>query len=295
MDPLIIEAAINGGTPKSKHAHVPRSVEEIVADACACLDAGAAIVHNHNDDPVIGGPGRHASAPYAEAWRRIRVRHPDAILYPTMAGGGPHTNIQERYAHIEELAALGLLRTGNIDPGTLNQGGLDGQGAPAASERVYQTTLADVRYMVDCCRSQRLGPNFSIWEPSFLRAAVAYHRAGKLPPGALVKLYFGGPSRLFGLLPTRAGLEAYLEMLEGTGLPWMVAVLGGDVTRGLAQMAIERGGHVRIGLEDYEGERSPRNADLVREIVALARNAGRDIATPAEAADLLGLPARQPA
>ena len=47
--PLIIEAAINGATSKEKNPHVPRTVDEIVESAFACLEAGAAIVHNHND------------------------------------------------------------------------------------------------------------------------------------------------------------------------------------------------------------------------------------------------------
>ena len=99
--PLVIEAAINGATPKSKNPHVPRSVDEIVDSALACIEAGASIVHNHNDEPNVGGSGRHASEPYAAAWSRILARYPDALLYPTYAGGGPHTDARERYAHID--------------------------------------------------------------------------------------------------------------------------------------------------------------------------------------------------
>ena len=51
----------------------------------------------------------------------------------------------------------------------------------------------------------------------------------------------------FGLPPTNKALDAYLEMLEGTDLPWAVAVIGGDVLEtGLAQRAIDMGGHVRV-------------------------------------------------
>ena len=82
-------------------------------------------------------------------------------------------------------------------------------------------------------------------------------------------------------------------MLCGTSLPWAVAVIGGDVTAcGMARLALERGGHVRVGLEDYAGPRTPTNAELVAEVVALARAAGRSVATPAQAARLLSLPAR---
>jgi len=291
MDPLIIEAAINGATPRAANPRVPRSVPEIVADACACIEAGAAIVHHHNDDGLLDG--RHDAAPYREAWTRIYERYPDALLYPTMGGGGPHTSIQERYAHVEALADAGLLRLALIDPGSVSLGPLDADGVPAAIDLVYQNTFADVRYMVDVCRRRGLGAHLSIFEPGFLRVALAYHAAGMLPVGVKVQLYFGGPGLPFGLPPTGASLAAYLAMLEGAGaaaLPWMVGVLAGDVSSALADLAITRGGHVRVGLEDYAGPGAPGNAELVADIVSRARRLSRPVATRQQAAQVLGLP-----
>jgi uncharacterized protein (DUF849 family) len=67
-------------------------------------------------------------------------------------------------------------------------------------------------------------------------------------------------------------------------------VLGGDVrATPLAEAAIRRGGHVRVGLEDYAGPHTPRNEELVAEIAELARSCGRPLATPVEAAKLLGV------
>jgi 3-keto-5-aminohexanoate cleavage enzyme len=285
--PLIIEAALNGATPRAMNEHVPRTVPEIIASACACIDAGAAMIHHHNDEGLLHG--RHASAPYREAWMEIRRRHPGVVLYPTMGGGGPHTTIRERYAHVEELADAGVLRMALIDPGSVSLGPLDGDALPAEIELVYQNTFADVRYMVDVCRARGLAAHVSIFEPGFLRVALAYHTAGRLPP-AKIQLYFGGPTLPFGLPPSPTSLDAYLTMLEGSGLPWMVGVLGGDVSERLALLAIERGGHVRVGLEDYAGPRQPRNEELVADIVTLARRCGRKIATPAQAAELLEVP-----
>mgnify|MGYP003381740257 CR=1 FL=1 len=54
--PVILEAAINGVTPQAKNANVPVAPEEIAADALACLDAGASIVHNHVDQLMVPGP-----------------------------------------------------------------------------------------------------------------------------------------------------------------------------------------------------------------------------------------------
>ncbi len=290
--PVIIEAAINGGTPKSRNPNTPRSIDEIVAEALACIAVGAAIVHNHNDEPVIGAPV-HAAAPYLEAYARIRERHPNAILYPTMGGGtlggAARVPMAERYSHVEALAAAGHLRVGLVDPGSVDLGGLDRDGLPAAVDAVYVNTYADTRYMIERCAAHRLGPSVSIFEPGFLRLALGYHAKGALPRGALIKLYFGGGRPGFGLPPTLPSLEAYLALLEGSGLPWSVAVLGGDVLNTIAEEALRRGGHLRVGLEDYAGPRTPRNVELVQEAVALVHRLGLHPATIAEAAEILGL------
>jgi 3-keto-5-aminohexanoate cleavage enzyme len=289
---VIIEAALNGGTPKSRNPHVPRSVDEIVADALACIEAGAAIVHNHNDDPVIGR-AIHAAGPYLAAYERIRAAAPDAILYPTMGGGVPGVRMAERYAHVEKLTRAGHLRMGLVDPGSLNFGGLDDTGKPSSTDAVYLNTYADTRYMIDWCSAHHLGPSISIFEPGFLRLALGYERAGALPAGALVKLYFSTGNPGFGLPPTVPSLDAYCAMLDGTGLPWSVAVLGGDVLGTIAAEAVRRGGHLRVGLEDYAGPRQPSNVKLVREAVALVQALGGHAASIAEAAAILGLPAQR--
>ena len=295
MTPVIIEVALNGATTPDRNPHVPRTPAELAADARRCFAAGAAIVHTHNADFGVEGP--RAAALYEEAWRPVLRERPDALFYPTVGIGG---SIEERYAHEPLLAEAGVLRIGLVDPGSVNLGGADEDGLPAPVDLVYVNTYRDVRHQVGLCDRHRLGPSISIFEPGFLRAALAYHRAGRLPAGALVKLYFGGehgylggtrPGVTFGLPPTRPSLEAYLAMLDGTHLPWSVAVLGGDVLAdGFARLALERGGHLRVGLEDHAGADTPDNESLVRAAAALVRSVGRPVATCAEAAALLGLP-----
>ena len=288
-EPVIIEAAINGKTLKTRNQNSPRTPAEIAADGLRCLAAGAAIVHNHNDEPVVGGAnGVHAPEPYIEAWRTILAERPDALLYPTMASGGPHTNIEERYAHIPALAAAGVSRMGLIDPGSVNVGPNDPEGLPSGGG-TYINTFADSRHMFETCLRLGLAPSVSIFEPGFLRVALAYHRAGRMPKGALVKLYFGAAN--WGLPPTSASLDAYLAMLEGTGLPWSVAVLGGDLLNTeLAAYALERGGHIRVGLEDYAGPGTPSNTELVERATEACARAGRPVAGCLEATEILGMP-----
>ena len=82
-------------------------------------------------------------------------------------------------------------------------------------------------------------------------------------------------------------------MLSGTGLPWSVAVRAGDVTAcGMSELAISRGGHVRIGLEDYAGPGEPSNLELLQGLLEVIERLGKRPATPDEAAAILGLPAR---
>jgi uncharacterized protein (DUF849 family) len=296
MNPLIIEAAINGVTNKARNPNVPCTPEEIAADALECLEAGAAIVHNHIDDLTLDGPA------YAErqlaGWRPVFEKRPDAILYPTVAVAG---SIEQRFAHVPILAESCAMRMSVLDPGSVNFGGLGEDGLPGgAIDFVYVNTFADIRHEVALCERHGLGPSISIFEPGFLRAALVYHRNGRLPKGAFIKLYFGGGHDYlggagegvsFGLPPTPASLAAYLGMLEGCDVPWAAAVVGGDaMASGMARLAIERGGHVRVGLEDYAGPRTPTNAALVREVVAAAREIGRPLATCADAARILRLP-----
>ena len=288
--PVILELAVNGATPRSRNPHVPRTPEQIAEAALEGIDLGASIVHNHNDDPMFTADGVHAVEPYVEAWAPVLRRQPAALLYPTMAAGARGVPVQLRWRHVEELARRGLGGMTLVDPGSVNVGMNSSGIAPEeAAAGPYQNSYADIEYMFARSRALRAAPSISVFEPGFLRTALTLHRHGRVPPGAMVKLYFGGALE-FGLPPTPTALAAYLELLEPSGLPWSVAVLGGDVVGcGLAELAIRRGGHVRVGLEDYAGPAVPSNADLLRAAVALVERLGCTPATIAETRAILGV------
>lgn len=290
MEALVIEAAINGVTPKRRNPHVPRTVEEVAADALACFDAGAAIVHNHTDDGVLDTSSvRHRAEPYLEAWAIVAASRPDAVLYPTMAGAIAGQPITERYAHIMELHAAGVLSMAICDPGSVNLAGRRRDGAIVATPHMYLNPPSDIEWMFAWCREADVPVHVSIFEPGFLRMALAHLEAGTLPAKVKLQFYFSGPDFLFGLPASEASLDCYLAMLGDAPLPWMVGVQGGDVTAsGLAAAAIARGGHVRVGLEDHRSGdgRAPTNVELVNEVVDLARAAGRPVATCAQVASL---------
>ena len=79
-------------------------------------------------------------------------------------------------------------------------------------------------------------------------------------------------------------------MRGDAAIPWAVAVLGGSLLESpLADMALERGGHLRVGLEDQMD--GPPNVEQVEAAVRLCAKHGRPVASSAEASVILGLPA----
>ena len=288
--PLIIEVSLNGSVKKAQNPNVPYSDDEIVSQAVACMEAGAALVQNPTEDPVFGGSGALDAENYARPWRKLLELRPDAILTPTMPGkeGVP---VATRFAHIEAMAEEGLIAQGLCDPGSFSVSIAGEDGAYLPTQLVYRNDAHDSHYYVEACRRLKLGMSISIFEPGFVKFIMSLHRAGRLPPGGIMKFYFGSEDMSFGLPPTAKALDAYLEMIAGSDLPWSVSSFGEDcVGCGLAEEAIKRGGHVQVGIEPYGGPRTPTNVELVEEVVELAGRLGRPIATPAQAAAILNLP-----
>ncbi len=288
--PVVIEAAVNGITRPEQNPSVPRLPDEIARDALACFEAGAAVVHTHTHDPVR--TPEDAAALYAEAYSPILDARPDAILYPTMGVG---ETIEARWNHHLPLAEAGLIRCGVLDTGSVNLGASLPDGRPMPIDFVYTNSPNDIRTMMAECERLGLGPSTAIFEPGFLRVALAAHGKGSLPAGTLVKFYFsaggylGDGEPIFSASPIPEALELYLAMLGDATLPWAVAVLGGSLLDSpLADMALERGGHLRVGLEDDSNGLA--NALQVEAAARLCEKHGRPVATPSQAAEILGLP-----
>ena len=276
--PLVVAVSINGERSKSANPNVPIGPDQIVATALSCYDAGASIIHCHNASTAL--TGQAAADDYLAAWRRIRAERPGALWYPTLTGEGCHDLDHVRI--IDE--AIGL-EFACCDPGSVGFATVDAEGIPMGG--YYTNSYEQIRANFAQLAAWKLGPQIAIYEPGYLRTVLAYHAAGTLPQGAVVNLYFGGPYGLstraspsFGLSPTRHALLAYLDMLDGVALPWTVSVWGGDLFRtDLPEMAIERGGHLQIGLEShFDPVDKPTNEDQIRAALRLAERAGRPVA-----------------
>jgi uncharacterized protein (DUF849 family) len=160
---------------------------------------------------------------------------------------------------------------------------------------VYANTFKSIVYQMNVCTRRGLGASVAIFEPGFLQVVLAYAEQGALPPGTLVKFYFagggylGGGDPLWGAPAILEALDLYLAMLDEATVPWAVAVLGGSVLdTPIARAALERGGHLRVGIEDWDT--GPTNAEQVAAAAELCADVGRPVATIADTEQRLGFP-----
>ena len=104
-----------------------------------------------------------------------------------------------------------------------------------------------------------------------------------------IQLYLGGDRLLFGLPATPAASPPTSTCSKAPASPgWQPSSAATSSASGIAALAIEKGGHVRVGLEDHHAPpRLARNDELVAEVAALCRAAGRPPATVEEAPKIL--------
>jgi 3-keto-5-aminohexanoate cleavage enzyme len=97
-------------------------------------------------------------------------------------------------------------------------------------------------------------------------------------------LFAGNPGTVAGLKAMADFIPAHLQM------HWSVMCVSGDIFP-LIRAALQHGGHIAIGVGDYPYTEmgTPRNDELVRRVAVIAREMGREPATPAEARQMLGL------
>jgi uncharacterized protein (DUF849 family) len=292
MGKVWIEVALNGPWSRALQPGIPDTIETIIAEGVACARAGATIVHTHAYDG--GGPQTFDWQVYARIIEGIRaqVDVPVYPSYPTILTTDIDASLAEaaaRFAHIEALAARGLLEFAVVDPGSVNFT-LRTTTSDAKPAGTYMNPEGHVRHALDFAARHRFHPAFAIYEPGFTRAGAALARAAgvKTP----IYRFMFSDQFAFGFPPRPYALAAHLALLEeeAGAAPWMVAGLGVDI-RPLIGEAVAQGGHIRVGLEDAPLGTRASNLALVEAAVRLVRDHGGE---PASAAEMRGALAALP-
>jgi uncharacterized protein (DUF849 family) len=271
--PVILEVAINGSTTKKNNPAVPETASELAEETIKCLDAGATIVHAHTNKPSQNVD--EAVQAYVDAFTPVRERHPHGILYPT-ANFDPAKYHEMRTVwppevqsgHYRPLAEAGLANMILLDTGVVPLAAYDDNGLiPEKGFWWYGFWPGDNKLVIDTCNELGCGASISVFEPGWMKN-VGF--AG-MPP------------------PIPEALQLYLHMIEGLDLKWSVGVVAHDVMETpLAQMALERGGSFRVGLEDWAT--GPSNLEQMERAKELINKVGRSIVTGADAIKYLDIP-----
>lgn len=279
-----LEAALNGPWSRERQPGIPITADEIVAEALACAAEGASIIHFHPYD-LETGRQRDAYEIYAPIIERIRTQA-DVICYGTLPFAGDidasePMSAAQRFDAVDKLAASGLLEWSVVDPGSTNISPLD-ELATGREGFIYANPDGHVRYGLALCARHHIVPSYAIYEPGFMRLGAALARCYPSLPQPVYRLMCS--DRLsFGFPPRRWAIDAYLQLLDEVdpGAPWMLAGLGALIEP-LIETVVQRGGHLRVGLEDVPFGHPVGNVEQVRAARARIEAAGGRLADPSE-------------
>lgn len=272
MEPLIITASICGAEVTKEHnPAVPYTVEEIGREALSAYQAGASIIHLHvrEDD---GTPTQSYDRFKACMEEIYRLCPPELIVQPS-TGGATGMSAEERLQPLRlnpEMATL--------DCGTLNFGG----------DEIFVNTENMIIEFARQMMERNVKPEVEVFDKGMIDLAKRLNARGQIP----------GPMHFNLVLGVNGGISA-----EPRDLLFMVESLPADSTYTatgigraafpIATMAMILGGHVRVGFEDNvylaRGLKAQSNGELVEKVVRIAKELGREIATPQQAREILGL------
>jgi len=278
LEKLIITAAVSGAAPmRDQNPNVPYTPAEIADEALRCWRAGASVVHVHVRDPETGQPAFERQL-FAEVVERVRAKS-DLLINLTTSGfnlPGPDVG-RTRLMPLELKPDLC-----SLDVGSLNfRGG-----------RIFLNPADWVELAAQEMRKAGVKPEMEVFDLGHVRQANELIRRGLIEEPPYFQLCLGVPWGIEGTL------EALMDMKRRLpeNCQWSALGVGRDQLP-VNTHALLLGGHVRVGFEDNlylgRGLKAESNAQFVDRAVTLARLLQREVASPAEARQILKLPAHE--
>jgi len=278
-DKAVITCALNGVLTDPKQHHVPVTPEEMAREAKAAFDAGASVMHVHLRQQAPG-KGHLASWDVAvsrEIQQAIREACPGVIINHTTGVVGP-----------EYAGALACVRETRPEMAACNAGSLNylkvkADNTWAWPPHVFDNPPAKIQDYLDVMKEVDALPEFECFDVGIVRSVAMYRQTGM----------YAGPLEYNFVMGVASGMPAdpdLLPILLKLKVPeanWQVTAIGRAEIWPLHRRCAELGGHLRTGLEDTfyrpDGSKVTSNGQLIETMAATAREAGREIASPAEA------------
>ncbi len=271
MEKLIITCAICGAeVTKEQNPAVPYTIEEIVREAKSAYDAGASIIHLHVrwDD---GTPTQDRER-FQVAYDAIKKECPNAIIQPSTGGAAGMTDLER----LQSTDILPSPEMATLDCGTCNFGG----------DEIFVNSDNTIINFANILKDKGIKPELEVFDKGMIDIALKMDRKGLL----VHPLHF---DFVLGVQMTATIRD--LVFMAGSipaGSTWTATGIGRSAWQ-IAAATICMGGHVRIGFEDNlyieKGVLAKSNGEMVEKVVKMAKLLGREVATPDEAREILGM------
>ena len=271
MDKLIISCCICGAeVTKENNPAVPYTVEEIAREAKSAYDAGAALIHLHvrwDDGTSTQDKGR-----FQECVDAIRKVCPDVIIQPSTGGAVGMTDLERLQS--TEITPTPEMAT--LDCGTCNFGG----------DEIFINTDNTINNFGDIMKERGIKPECEVFDKGMIDLALKAAKKGHID----YPIHF---DFVLGVQMTATVRDlVFMATSIPAGCTWTATGIG-KTAWDIAAATIAMGGHVRVGFEDNvymsKGVLAKSNGEMVERVVQLAKLMNREVATPAEAREILGL------
>jgi uncharacterized protein (DUF849 family) len=284
MDKAIITCAINGVLTNPEQHNVAVTPEQMAATAKEAQEAGAAIVHIHYRQQAAGMGHLPSWEPEiaAEMAEAIRAACPGLIINSTSGVIGP-----------DYQGALDCLRSvkpeiSACNAGTLNYLKIRSNGDWAWPPMIFDNSVAKIKDYLDVINEIGSFAEMECFDVGIVRSVGMY-----LKNGMVDSAYYNFVMGVASGMPADPDLLPILQKYIAPGSKWEATVIGRQEIWPVHQKVAEMGGMLRTGVEDTfylpDGEKTSSNGKLIEQLAVCAKNAGRAIASPDEARDILGL------
>lgn len=297
---ILITCAVTGSihTP-TMSPYLPVTGPEIAGQAIDAAEAGASILHLHARDPETGRPS--ASPEHFMGFLPVIKQASDAVLNIS-TGGSAVMSLEER---------LAAPKAAEPEMCSLNMGTMNFALYPLAErydawkhdwekpflentdDLVFKNTPRDIAEVLTQL-GQKRGARFEFecYDVSHLYMLRHFADRGLVQAPFFIQFVFGVLGGIGADHENLQHLKRIADKLFGDDYTFSVLAAGRQQIP-FATMAAAMGGHVRVGLEDSlfieRGELARSNAEQVLKIREIVERLGRDVATPADARDMLGL------
>jgi len=271
---LVITLATTGNiNTKERNPSLPCSPQEMADDMHECIKLGVSVLHIHardeNNKPTM------RVDKFRETVRLVKEKDPDVIIQISTGGRAPLAGVSPYTWRKDPLNLLPEM--GSYTPGSVNLGPI-----------VYQNDAKLTKELAEMFRDLDIKPQVEVFDTNMISNADILVKQGVLKRPLDFGFVMGAPGAQECSLRQLGHLISMLQ----PGDTWTSIGIG-KFEMPLAYIAIAMGGHVRVGLEDNNKTPDGKlatNYDLVKHIVGVAKAMGREIATPAEAREILSLP-----